>query len=62
MAKTMHRPSTNAKKYLKPHGILVVEVGNSDLAVMDTYPHLPFIWLEFARGGHGVFLLNAADL
>ena len=52
----------NAKKYLKPHGILVVEVGNSDLAVMDTYPHLPFIWLEFARGGHGVFLLNAADL
>ena len=52
----------NAKKHLTPHGILVVEVGNSDLAVMDAYPDLPFIWLEFERGGHGVFLLNAADL
>lgn len=52
----------NAKKHLKPGGILIVEVGNSDLAVMDAYPELPFVWLEFARGGHGIFLLNAEDL
>ena len=52
----------NAKKHLKPGGILIVEVGNSDLAMMDTYPELPFVWLEFTRGGHGIFLLNAEDL
>lgn len=52
----------NAKKHLKPGGILIVEVGNSDLAVMDAYPEFPFVWLEFARGGHGIFLLNAEDL
>jgi ribosomal protein L3 glutamine methyltransferase len=52
----------NAKKHLKPGGILIVEVGNSDLAMMDAYPELPFVWLEFTRGGHGIFLLNAEDL
>jgi ribosomal protein L3 glutamine methyltransferase len=51
-----------AKNYLKPQGILVVEVGNSDLTLMEACPDIPFIWLEFERGGHGVFLLHAKDL
>lgn len=58
----VHHIINTAKKHLKPNGILVVEVGNSDLAVMEAYPELPFVWLEFEHGGHGVFLLNAEDL
>ncbi|MEW8028316.1 MAG: 50S ribosomal protein L3 N(5)-glutamine methyltransferase [Candidatus Thiodiazotropha sp.] len=51
-----------AKRYLSPRGILIVEVGNSALPLVDSYPEIPFVWLDFERGGEGVFLLSAADL
>jgi ribosomal protein L3 glutamine methyltransferase len=51
-----------AKPYLTPRGILIVEVGNSAQLLMDHYPEMPFVWLDFEHGGEGVFLLTAADL
>jgi ribosomal protein L3 glutamine methyltransferase len=51
-----------AARHLRPRGLLIVEVGNTERAVQRVWPHLPFIWLHFARGGGGVFLLTREQL
>ncbi len=51
-----------ATDYLSEQGVLIVEVGNSALALEKLLPKMPFSWIEFEHGGDGVFYISAADL
>jgi len=58
----VRRILASAARYLTPDGILVVEVGDSAERLAAAYPAAPFCWLDFERGGGGVFVLTAAEL
>lgn len=51
-----------AANYLTDNGVLIIEVGASDEALMAAYPELPFYWFEFEHGGMGVFAVNKSEL
>lgn len=55
----VRRMLAEAADHLNEKGILVVEVGNSQVHVQALYPEVDFTWLDFKNGGHGVFLLAA---
>ncbi len=52
----------DAADHLSAFGILIVEVGYSQSALVARYSDVPFLWLEFEHGGEGVFLLERHQL
>lgn len=48
--------------HLTDEGLLVVEVGNSEVHLMQALPELPLIWVELEAGGNGVFTITAPEL
>jgi len=51
-----------AADHLTERGVIAVEVGNSQHALSELYPDVPFLWLEFEHGGEGVFLFTREEL
>ena len=52
----------DAPEYLREGGILIVELGNTAAELERRFPDLPFLWLEFERGGEGVCLMTREQL
>jgi ribosomal protein L3 glutamine methyltransferase len=53
---------SNAANYLTDDGIVVYEVGNTEVALQENYPDVPFMWVELPAGGNGVFILTKEQL
>jgi ribosomal protein L3 glutamine methyltransferase len=51
-----------ARRHLRPHGLLVVEIGHNREALEAAFPETPFTWLDTTAGDQYVFLLHRDDL
>ena len=51
-----------AAEHLSEEGLLIVEVGESERALVQLLPQVPFVWIEFKVGPMGVFALERRDL
>lgn len=51
-----------AADHLTEDGLLIVEVGESERALAELLPEVPFVWIEFKVGPMGVFALERREL
>ena len=51
-----------AGAFLSEHGVIFIEVGNSQAALEARYDFLPMTWIDFEFGGGGVCAIKAQDL
>ena len=58
----VHRLLAQARGWLAPRGVLVVEIGHNRDALERAYPRTPFTWLETSAGDRFVFLLRRDEL
>ncbi len=58
----VERILSDARNFLTPNGVLIVEVGESMASVNQQYSDLPLSWCDLELGGEGIFVIHAADL
>ena len=58
----VRRILAEARKYLRPRGTLVCEIGHNRKALERAFPRLPFTWLDTSAGDGLVFLLEREQL
>lgn len=58
----VRRVLAGAPQWLDPQGLLVVEVGEAAPYLEQLCGDLPLTWLDFERGGEGVFLLTGEQV
>ena len=51
-----------ARRHLKPAGLLVMEIGHNRRVLERAFPRVPFVWLETSAGPDKIFILPAEDL
>ena len=52
----------DAARVLAPDGIMLLEVGETWMALEVRLPKVPFLWLELPQGGSGVAAISAQEL
>jgi ribosomal protein L3 glutamine methyltransferase len=52
----------DAPNYLSDNGLLICEVGESERALVQLLPEVPFAWVEFKVGQMGIFVVERGDL
>ena len=52
----------DAPLLLSEQGVLVLEVGAQWQVLENTFPAMPFTWLEFESGGEGVAVISRTDI
>lgn len=58
----VHQILYHAPDYLTRDGLLVCEVGDSEWALRQSYPQIQFDWLNFQKGGSGIFAMTCDEL
>jgi ribosomal protein L3 glutamine methyltransferase len=51
-----------AVRVLAPDGLMLLEVGETWMALEERLPKVPFFWLELPQGGSGVAAISAQEL
>jgi ribosomal protein L3 glutamine methyltransferase len=58
----VRRILAEAARFLRPQGLLLVEIGNNRRKIEKAYPSVPFVWLETSAADSAVFLLSREEL